>query len=52
LYWLRAEFENATEKAKPRLAKQLLDRAEAAGDKADMWRKKLQEAKKAGKKPG
>jgi serine/threonine protein kinase len=39
-HWLRAELEDANEKDKPRLAKQLLDRAEAAGDKteATRWR--------------
>ena len=40
LHWLRAEFKNADEKDQPRLAKQLLDRALAAGDKteATRWR--------------
>jgi hypothetical protein len=40
MYWLRQEFEHASETAKSRLAKQLLDRAEATGDKAETirWR--------------
>ncbi len=38
LYWLRQEFENANDADKPQLAKQLLDRANAAGDKAEAVR--------------
>ena len=40
LHWLRQEYMNASDVDKPRLAKQLLDRAEAAGDKAEAirWR--------------
>jgi hypothetical protein len=40
LHWLRQEYESASDADKPRLAKQLLDRAEAAGDKAEAvrWR--------------
>jgi hypothetical protein len=40
LHWLRQEYESASEANKPGLAKQLLDRAEAAGDKAEAahWR--------------
>ena len=40
LHWLRQEYESASDKDKPSLAKQLLDRAEAAGDKAEAvrWR--------------
>jgi hypothetical protein len=40
LLWLRHEYESASDADKPRLAKQLLDRAEAAGDKAKAvrWR--------------
>jgi len=37
-YWLRQEFENANDAEKPRLAKQLLDRANVAGDKAEAGR--------------
>jgi hypothetical protein len=40
LHWLRQEYENASDAEKPRLAKQLLDRAEIIGDKteAGRWR--------------
>lgn len=40
LHWLRQEYENASDADKPRYAKQLLDRAEAAGDddEAVRWR--------------
>jgi tetratricopeptide (TPR) repeat protein len=38
LYWLRREFENANDADKPRFAKQLLDRANAAGDKIEAAR--------------
>ncbi len=40
LHWLRQEYGNAIDADKPRLAKQLLDRAEAVGDKAQAvrWR--------------
>ncbi len=40
LHWLRQEYESASDKDKPSLAKQLLDRAEAAGDMAEAvrWR--------------
>ncbi len=38
LHWLRQEFENAGGADKPRIAKQLLDRANAAGDKAEAAR--------------
>jgi WD40 repeat protein len=38
LHWLRQEYEGASDADKPRLAKQLLDRAEAAGDKAEAVR--------------
>jgi len=40
LHWLRQEYESASDANKPGLAKQLLDRAEAAGDKAEAvrWR--------------
>jgi serine/threonine protein kinase len=40
LHWLREEYDSAGDADKPRLAKQLLDRAEAAGDKAEAarWR--------------
>jgi hypothetical protein len=40
LHWLRQEYEIASDANKPGLAKQLLDRAEAAGDKAEAvrWR--------------
>ena len=38
LYWLRQEFENANDADKPRLANQLLDRANVAGDKAEAVR--------------
>jgi hypothetical protein len=40
LHWLRQEYASASDKAKPTLAKQLLGRAEAAGDKAEAarWR--------------
>jgi tRNA A-37 threonylcarbamoyl transferase component Bud32 len=43
LHWLRTEFDGAPEADKPGLAKQLLDRAEAAGDQveASRWRKRL-----------
>jgi serine/threonine protein kinase len=41
LHWLRGEFEAAGESEKPRLAKQLFDRAEATGDRseANRWQK-------------
>ncbi len=35
LHWLRKEYENASDADKPRLARELLARAEAAGDKAE-----------------
>jgi hypothetical protein len=38
LYWLRQEFENANDADKPGFAKQLLDRANDAGDKAEAVR--------------
>jgi hypothetical protein len=40
LHWLRQEYENASAVEKPRLARQLLDRAEAIGDKVEAvrWR--------------
>ena len=38
LHWLRAEYSSAREADKLRLAKQLLDRAEAAGDKIEAFR--------------
>jgi eukaryotic-like serine/threonine-protein kinase len=40
LHWLRQEYESASDANKPGLAKQLLDRAEATGDKAEVvhWR--------------
>ena len=40
LHWLRQEYDSASDTNKPTLAKQLLDRAEAAGDKAEAvhWR--------------
>ena len=40
LHWLRQEYESARVADKPGLAKQLLDRAEAVGDKAEAvrWR--------------
>jgi hypothetical protein len=40
LHWLRQEYTNASDSDKPRLAKQLLDRAEAAGDRGEAvrWR--------------
>ncbi len=40
LHWLRQEYESASAKDKPSLAKQLLNRAEAAGNKAEAvrWR--------------
>lgn len=40
LHWLRSEYENAHDQDKPRLAKQLLDRAEVVGDKTETvrWR--------------
>ena len=43
LHWLRQEYENASDAEKPRLARQLLDRAEAAGDKIEAvrWRRIL-----------
>ena len=46
LHWLRQEFENAGNAEKPRLAKQLLDRAEAMGDQAEVirWRTLLRES--------
>jgi serine/threonine protein kinase/WD40 repeat protein len=41
LHWLRREYEEAGDDGKPSLAKQLLDRAEALGDRAEAarWRK-------------
>ena len=43
LHWLRQEYDNASEADKPALARQLLDRAEAAGDQAEAarWRRVL-----------
>jgi hypothetical protein len=43
LHWLRQEYENASDADKPGLAKQLLDRAEAVGDKDEAvhWREIL-----------
>jgi hypothetical protein len=43
LHWLRQEYESASDADKAALAKQLLDRAEAAGDKAEAvrWREIL-----------
>src|SRR5581483_9153863 len=43
LHWLRQEYESASDANKRGLARQLLDRAEAAGDKAEAlhWRKVL-----------
>ncbi len=43
LYWLRAEFDAAAATDKPRLAQQIVDRAEAEGDQAEAnrWRKRL-----------
>jgi len=43
LHWLRQEYEKASDFNKPRLAKQLLDRAEAAGDTSEAvrWRAAL-----------
>jgi serine/threonine protein kinase/WD40 repeat protein len=38
LHWLRKEYDSASDAGKPRLAKQLLDRAEAAGDQAEALR--------------
>ena len=38
LYWLRQEFENASNADKPRLAKQLLEGANLAGDKVEAIR--------------
>jgi serine/threonine protein kinase/WD40 repeat protein len=40
LHWLRQEYQGASDADKPRLAAQLLDRAEAAGDKVEAvrWR--------------
>ena len=38
LHWLRQEYGNANDADKPRLAKQLLDGAEKAGDKAESVR--------------
>jgi serine/threonine protein kinase/WD40 repeat protein len=40
LHWLRQEYQHAKDTDKPRLAKQLLDRAEVIGDKAEAvrWR--------------
>jgi hypothetical protein len=53
LHWLRAEFEAAEDANKPRLAKQLLARAEAAGDKieANRWRKWLEASAKHAELP-
>lgn len=50
LHWLRQEYGNANDAEKSRLAKQLLDRAEAAGDKAEAvrWRTILTPAKPKG----
>ncbi len=43
LHWLRQEYETASEAEKPALAKQLLGRAESAGDQAEAarWRRVL-----------
>ena len=35
LHWLRQKFENANDDEKPRLARELLDRASVAGDKSE-----------------
>ncbi len=45
LHWLRKEYDSASDADKPRLATQLLDRAEAAGDKAEAarWRAKAKQ---------
>ncbi len=47
LHWLRAELENASEAEKPRLAKQFVDRAESALDRAEAapWRELLNRPK-------
>jgi serine/threonine protein kinase len=43
LHWLRQEYEWASDANKPRLARQLLERAEALGDKAEAtrWRARI-----------
>ena len=45
LHWLRQEYENASAADKPRLARELLDRAEAAGDKTEAarWRARVKQ---------
>ncbi len=46
LHWLRQEFENANGADKPRFAQQLLERADAVGDKSEgaRWLDELKEA--------